>query len=132
MQIVRQRRPSMGLDMSPLIDCVFQLLIFFLLSSSFLTPMMQLSLPEAATRDENPAEEIVVSVDESGKILVNATPVALEHLREHLAPLVARSKHKAVTFRGDEKMKYEWFVKALDAARASGAAHVHIAHRGQP
>jgi biopolymer transport protein ExbD len=115
--------------MSPLIDCVFQLLIFFMLSSSFLTPVIQLTLPQATTSDPTEVQEITVTVDEHGTFHVNTLPVPLDQLREHLRPLIAQSKHKAVTFRGDEKMRYEWFVKALDAARASGASHIHIAHQ---
>jgi biopolymer transport protein ExbD len=128
-QIARQRRAPVGIDMSPLIDCVFQLLIFFMLSSSFLTPMVQLKLPQAGTHDVAESQEIQVTVDEAGTMFVNTQIVAPEHLRDELAPLLARSRHKVITFRGDEKMQYENFVRVLDAARAAGAVNVNIAHR---
>lgn len=129
MKIARQRRAVAGIDMSPLIDCVFQLLIFFMLSSSFLTPMVQLRLPKAATTDAPEMQEILVTINEAGNIYVNTRLVGSDQLQAELAPLLARSKSKVITFQGDEKMHYEWFVKVLDAARASGAANINIAHR---
>ncbi|MCS6849594.1 MAG: biopolymer transporter ExbD [Gemmataceae bacterium] len=129
MRIVRRRRPPIGIDMSPLIDCVFQLLIFFMLSSSLLTPTIPLSLPQAATGEPPDDQEVLVTVDDQGRFFVNTHPIDPAQLVERLKPLVARSKSKAVTFRGDEKMPYELFIRAIDAARASGAVHVNIAHR---
>lgn len=129
MQIARQKRTPPGIDMSPLIDCVFQLLIFFMLSSTFLTPMIQLSLPQAAPTDKPEVQEILLTVDEQGRCFVNTLPVPVDDLKTHLRPLIERSPHKVVTIRGDEQMRYQLFVKALEAARASGAAHINIAHR---
>jgi biopolymer transport protein ExbD len=129
MRITRQRRPPLGIDMSPLIDCVFQLLIFFMLSSSFLTPMIQLQLPQAATSDAAERQEILVTLDEKGDCFLNTRPVALDQLATELRPLLNQSKVKAVTLRGDERMRYESFIKALDAIRSAGAANVNIAHR---
>jgi biopolymer transport protein ExbD len=116
--------------MSPLIDCVFQLLIFFMLSSSLLTPMIQLSLPQARTADEVGPPDIIVAVDKNGTFHLNRKRVALEDLESELRPLVAQSRRKAVTFRGDARMPFELFLKAVDAARLSGALHVDVAHGG--
>jgi biopolymer transport protein ExbD len=131
--IARQRRARLGIDMSPLIDCVFQLLIFFMLSSNLLTPMIQLTLPQAATADETEPDEIIVAVDGNGSFYLNDRRIRVEELQAELQPLVLRSRHKVVTFRGDQKMPFELFIRAVDAARASGAVHINIAHRlGEP
>lgn len=129
MQISRQRRPPVGIDMSPLIDCVFQLLIFFMLSSSMLTPMIQLSLPKAASGAPADPTQIIVTVDETGAVFLNTQRVPIDRLQAELAPLLARSPQKVVTFRGDEKAQFQHFVRVLDAARSAGAANVHIAHQ---
>jgi len=118
-----------GIDMSPLIDCVFQLLIFFMLSSSMLTPMIQLTLPRAASGAPADPNQIIVTVNEAGTIFVNTQPVAPEQLQAELTPLLARAAQKVVTFRGDEKTHFQHFVRVLDAARAAGAVNVHIAHQ---
>jgi biopolymer transport protein ExbD len=129
MQIVRQRKAASLLDMTPMIDCVFQLLVFFMLSSSFLTPSLKLTLPQAERDAVAEQEELYVSIDAKGDVYVNHTKIALDRLTEHLKPLVLKSEKKIVTVRGDEAMRYEFFVKVLDAAEASGAAHVSVAHQ---
>jgi biopolymer transport protein ExbD len=119
----------MGIDMSPMIDCVFQLLIFFMLSSSFLTPAIHLALPNASVTDQTEAPEISVTVTALGEYYVNSEKVAANELEARLRPLIASSKTKIVTFRGDQNMRYQAFIDALDAARASGAVHLNIAHQ---
>jgi biopolymer transport protein ExbD len=129
MQIVRQRRGRVGIDMSPLIDCVFQLLIFFMLSSSLLTPVVPLTLPQAATGNPAEAPDVVVTVDAGGTFYVNGEPTGVDDLSDRLRPLLAGSVERVVTIRGDEQMAFRWFLRALDAARLAGAAHVNVAHR---
>ncbi len=85
MKIRRQRRPAPGIDMSPMIDCVFQLLIFFMLSSSMMTPMIRLTLPKSSQKERPEMAEIVVTVDREGAVLVNTTPVAMNELEAKLA-----------------------------------------------
>lgn len=128
MKFLRAKKPSQGLDLSPLIDCVFQLLIFFMLSSSFLAPSVRLSLPRAAAADPPAPEEIVVSIDAAGRVFLNARAVSLPDLAGALRPLLDASSRKTVTFKGDRDMPYRLFVEAVDAARRAGAANVRIAH----
>ena len=60
MEFIRPKRISLGLDMAPLIDIVFLLLIFFMLSSSFLNPALKLDLPQAVKHDTNEPQQVVV------------------------------------------------------------------------
>ncbi|QGJ68838.1 Biopolymer transporter ExbD [Planctomycetales bacterium 10988] len=129
MKITRSRKPSLQVDMSPLIDCVFQLLIFFMLSSTFLTPAISLTLPEAESGEADQNQEIMVTISEEGKIFVNKDPVELDTLEAHLREKLSQSTKQTITLRGDEKMPYEYFVRALDAAERSGAIHVNVAHQ---
>ncbi len=129
MPIRRIRRPKPLLDMTPMIDCVFQLLIFFMLSSSLVSPHIRLALPRAATNDQGISPEIVLTADDQGHFFINQEPVRFEELRDRLTPLLTKAKNKIVTFRGDKKLDYEIFVKSLDAARAAGAIHMNVAHQ---
>lgn len=132
MQVVRQKRVSMAMDMSPLIDCVFQLLIFFMLSSTFLTPAIGLSLPQASTEEAADPMELVVTITAAGELYLNKNRVSLESLTGELRLLLATSKHKVVTFRGDKDLRYELFVDALEAAKKAGAESFDIAHEVPP
>ena len=127
-QIPRQRRPSLSIELSPLIDCVFLLLIFFMLSSTMLAPAIDLDLPDAAMASEVQAPEVVVTVDRQGQVLLNARRLDPEELAEQLVPLVSASRRKVVTYRGDARSDHATFVRVLEAARKAGAKHVDVAH----
>jgi len=129
--IQRQRRPSVRMELSPLIDCIFQLLIFFMLSSTFLTPAIQLTLPSATAGTSQNELEIIITLSESGDVYLNKTPTSLIALESELKRLLEKSEKKSVTIRGDENMPYSAFLDALDITKRSGAIHVNVAHQAQ-
>ena len=128
MEFLRPKRPSLSLDMAPLIDIVFQLLIFFMLSSSFLNPALKLSLPKAQIHDSKVPEQIVVSIDQRGRVFVNRVEVQMATLKSQLEAKLARSVKPSVHIRGDQEMAYKYFVQVMDSARQAGATQVNIIH----
>jgi len=128
MEFLRPKRPSLSLDLAPLIDIVFLLLIFFMLSSSFLNPALQLSLPKAQVHDARIPEQIVVSIDQAGKVFVNRIQVQMADLRPHLERRISQDAKKSVHIRGDQEMAYKYFVQVMDTARQAGAKQVNIVH----
>ena len=70
----RRRRLTPHIDMTPLIDCVFTLLIVFMLAATFQSPLIQLNLPRAGTKDVAPAPEILVSVDDQSMYYGGSVP----------------------------------------------------------
>ena len=119
------------MELSPLIDCIFQLLIFFMLSSTFLTPAIQLTLPSATAGTSQNELEIIITLSESGDVYLNKTPTSLIALESELKRLLAKSEKKSVTIRGDKNMPYSAFLDALDITKRSGAIHVNVAHQAQ-
>ena len=127
--IQRQRRPSIRMELSPLIDCIFQLLIFFMLSSTFLTPAIQLTLPSATAGTSQNELEIIITLSKEGDVYLNNTKTSLISLKSELQRMLTESNHKSVTLRGDQNMPYSAFLDALDIAKRSGAVHVNVAHQ---
>jgi biopolymer transport protein ExbD len=128
----RPKRVSARLDMAPLIDVVFLLLIFFMLTSSFLQPSIPLALPKAATKtDEPPPAPVFVSVDTAGTVYLNQEPVNREGFAEALRVLLAGRDDRTVNFRGDRAMPYEIFVALMDEARQAGAVQFNIVHEAK-
>tara|TARA_B100000676_G_C17707513_1_gene644524 strand:+ start:348 stop:746 length:399 start_codon:yes stop_codon:yes gene_type:complete len=127
--IERQRRPSIRMELSPLIDCIFQLLIFFMLSSTFLTPAIQLTLPSATAGTSQNDLEIIITLNKDGDIYLNNTQTSLISLQAELQQMLTETEHKSVTIRGDQDMPYSAFLDALDIAKRSGAVHVNVAHQ---
>lgn len=115
--------------MTPLIDCIFTLMIVIMLVASFQSlSQVQLTLPEASTQDDKNEPEIVINVDARGNYFLNQERIEAGQLEGLLKPQIARSKQRIVTFCGDKQIPYDWFVRVVDAARASGAVHIDIVH----
>ena len=128
LQIPRRRRKPVSIDMSPLIDCIFQLLIFFMLSSTFLTPAIKLTLPTAAAVDNAPDQFLMVTLGADDETYVNKDRVDPAQLRQRLSERLATHKDKVVTIRGHESVPLGRFVHALESAKQAGASNVNVAH----
>jgi biopolymer transport protein ExbD len=130
MQILRQRKPSIRMEISPLIDCVFLLLIFFMLSSTFLAPKIRLQLPAAGLPpDSSENTPILLTIDAAGDVFLNQEPLSWDHVPLRLQTLVEATERKEITVRCDETASHKFFMQALDAAKSSGAQHVHVAYQ---
>lgn len=128
MQFSRQTKPHITLSIAPLVDIVFLLLIFFLLSSSYIQPSIKLNLPESKNQAIAKKQEIVVTVDETGTIYLNREPVVINELSRRLSHLMETSRREII-FRGDRTITYDLFVHIMDIAKRAGAENIHISHQ---
>lgn len=124
----RPRRSRLTLDMAPLIDVVFLLLVFFILTSSFLPPALPLDLPGSGNEETAPAEPVVVSLDASGTIAVNGEVIAREAFRQRISQALEENANAAVHFRGDRSAEYGWFLQLMDESKQAGATRLHLVH----
>jgi len=127
--IQRQRRPGLRMELSPLIDCIFQLLIFFMLSSTFLTPSIKLTLPTAEAGSVSVVDKIMITLSSDDTIYINKQQVTFETLGPEIRRLLQDSDEKIITIRGDSDINFSAFVRALDIAKKNGAVNVNIAHQ---
>lgn len=127
--IQRQRRPGLRMELSPLIDCIFQLLIFFMLSSTFLAPSIKLTLPTAEAGSVSAIDKIMVTLSSDDTIYLNKQQVTFETLGPEIRRLLKDSDEKVITIRGDSNINFSTFVRALDIAKNNGAVNVNIAHQ---
>jgi len=128
MQFEGVRRSGQAPNLTPLIDIVFLLLIFFMLTAHFVKDEgLPIELPEAVSaislEEQQPLE---IEVLTSGQIRIAGQAVALESLAEYLAPMLASRDEKRVVIRGDATASLGDSVKVIDAARKAGAAGVDI------
>ena len=122
---------DMGLNLTPMIDVVFLLLIFFMLATTFLDPerAVELDLPPTEHAGEEPVatDEIVVNVLEDGSLLLHGQAVSPEELLRSLKQAAARNAQTAVTIRGDRGAAYEHVVQVLDLCHAAGLRNLGLA-----
>ncbi len=129
--IRRQRRPALQMELSPLIDCIFLLLVFFMLTSSFSAPALRLQLPKIDGTGRRPNNVVNVTIAASGELYLNRQAVVIEELPRQLRTLLKGQPQPIVTIRGDQKLNYDRFVAVLNAVRSSGATAINIAYAPQ-
>lgn len=134
MKLPARRRVATLLDLTPMIDCVFLLLIFFVLASSFQRdPALPLSLPRAAHAAPADRPAVAVTLDDKGGLWLRDQPLALPALGAALASLAAREGPiEQLVVRADAGARADAIVAVLDAARAAGVAHVALAAQPPP
>ncbi|MCW8917711.1 MAG: biopolymer transporter ExbD [Gammaproteobacteria bacterium] len=128
MQFEGRRRSTQAPNLTPLIDIVFLLLVFFMLTSHFVQEQsLNIELPVADSGDavgEDSRLEVVIAKD--GRLLINDHFVADEALLEVLRTALAGQGDKQVRIRGDRTSPLGRSVTVLDAARRAGASGVDI------
>ena len=134
MKFRRQQREELGVNLTPLIDVVFLLLIFFMVSTTF-TRETQLSidLPEAEGQARDAVQEqIEILVDESGQFRVNGEALVDQRMRTLQAAIYKISAGDTtlpMTISADSQTAHEDVVKAMDAAGQMGFVHLSITTR---
>ncbi|MEX1026069.1 MAG: biopolymer transporter ExbD [Planctomycetota bacterium] len=120
-------------DLTPLIDVVFQLLIFFLLATTFADPEreLELELPTAESGerlDEEP-EELVLEVLEDGSVHYGRQKLSPGQLAALLEDAAARNPATSITIRGHRGARHEAIVAVLDACGVAGLSRLAIGTR---
>jgi len=116
------------IDLAPLIDCVFILLIFFLVTATFVRDTgVDVHRPQATvTRNVEPTA-MRVSVTASGDIYTEGRSVSLEELRTQVRDFVAREHKQAVIVIPDTELPSGRLIEVMDTARQAGATDVVVA-----
>ena len=122
-----------AINLVPLINIVFLLLIFFMLSSTLVTPdRFDVALPESTRGRATESRPIVVLIDAAGRVAVNNRPVSLSELEPALARFVEAEPRAELVVRADAAATTADVVNVLRRARAAGLERVALATRGAP
>jgi biopolymer transport protein ExbD len=120
----RHSESSASIDLTPIIDMVFLLLIFFLVATTFhqTEREMQIALPYASSAGPISAalREIIINVNDEGRIIVNGAFMSAEELATLIARAVGDNPEQKVTVRGDRGTAYGNVVQVLDICKNAG------------
>ncbi len=125
-----RRRPPLVLELTPLIDVVFLLLIFFMVSTTFVNEPagLQVELPRSENRDVIPeGSDVSVHLSADGRVFVEDEAVAAEELRQRLAEVAREDPATMVVLRADESLEHGRVVQVMDLARDLGLRNFAIA-----
>ena len=116
------KRIRVHLDIAPLIDIVFLLLIFFMLTANFIMqPAIKIKLPAAKTARTCEEGEIIVFITEDNRIFLNKNELAVGDLKNALKDKMEKMEKREVILKADEKINLGLAVNVMDIARDAGA-----------
>lgn len=121
------------MDVTPLIDIIFQLVLFFMVSTTFVTaPGLEVDLPRSSSdtvlRD---TEDVSVLVGEDGSVFVDDVAVDLKGLNAALERVAATDVNTLVLLKADRSVSHGRVVAIMDAARSKGLTRLAIATEGE-
>jgi biopolymer transport protein ExbD len=125
----RARRSPASLDITPLVDCIFQLLIFFLLTWSFITtPNLGVELPRAsATPQSGQQRDLIVVVTRAGELELNGRKLAAGGLRAALLEAYRERPTARVLIQADRLAHHGEVVTVMDLAKSAGFRRLGVA-----
>lgn len=133
MKFKRRLKPTATVELVPMIDVVFQLVVFFMVSSTFiLTPGISLTLPESSTAEPVVMGKLVVTIVSEEEIFLNKEEYTLDDLDEALEDISESGNGAAVrtvVVEGDRGVSYSLMVKVLDTLRRGGFEGVNLRMR---
>ncbi|HBY87926.1 MAG TPA: biopolymer transporter ExbD [Colwellia sp.] len=115
------------IDMTPMLDVVFILLIFFIVTASFVKEAgIDVNRPEAATAVKKERANILVAISDKGDIWINKRKVDIRSVQANIERLKAENPQGTVVIQADKKSTTDTLIKVMDSARAAGVYDVSI------
>jgi biopolymer transport protein ExbD len=127
-RVVLEEEEESEVNLTPMLDVVFIMLIFFIVTASFVKEAgIEISRPSASTAERKERGNILVAITDSGQIWINRRQVGHRALRANIERMHAENPHGAVVIQADKKSTNDLLVQVMDAARLAGVKSVSIA-----
>lgn len=130
MLVHRKRRPryAVQVPLTSLIDIVFLLLVYFLLTTNFMVDEgIDIKLPQAEASRPQTQSEITIYVDGEGRAFLEKTEVSLDELFKRLQQQIGAEADRLVVIRAERSVVLNKAVKVMDVAKAAGAGRLCLA-----
>jgi biopolymer transport protein ExbD len=130
MEFVGRKKVVTSMNIAPLIDVVFLLLIFFMLSSHFVTePGIKITLPVSVTATVHREKETAVFIAEDNTLYLDGKQVDMDDFASKLKDKVAQAEKKTVIIKADKKVDLGLAVQVMDIAKQAEASGLIISTR---
>ncbi len=128
MAIVTTRKPMIAFSTIGLTDIVLLLLIFFLLTSSFVVqPGIKIKLPKAASGETDESDKIFLTITENERLFLNQRQISHSDLATELKNLLQQDSNRVVVIRADQDLSLSATIRVVDTAKLAGAERFIIA-----
>jgi biopolymer transport protein ExbD len=126
--MLQEQEEAEEINMTPMLDVVFILLIFFIVTASFVKEAgIEVNRPEAATAVKKERANILVAISDKGEIWINKRRVDVRTVQANIERLKAENPQGTVVIQADKKATTDTLIKVMDSARAAGVYDVSIA-----
>lgn len=122
MQFERRKRVPIHTNMAPLVDVVFILLLFFMVTSHIsLEPSIHVKLPQSKTSQHREPNEIVLSISREGQVFIGEKKIEIEEIRSAIQKELQGANEKSIKIRADKGVSVGTLIRVVDEVRLSGA-----------
>lgn len=122
-----------ALDLTPMLDVVFLLLIFFMLTSIFAKPMLPVDLPRADSANPVPEKEVAIVIRADGALFFDGEAMVLADLKAAMEARFAKGGGaKDVSLHADQGVPFGRVVEVMDLAKQAGAAALSVVTENKP
>jgi len=129
----KRRKGMLKLDATPMTDVIFLLLIFFMISSSFMVQTgIKVNLPRSLSRDMQTDDKVVLSISADGSMYLNKEIIKPGMLEDELRTVFLQRDDKTLIVRADESVRHGLVVSVMDTARQNGVERLSIATELKP
>ena len=128
----RRLKPVASVDLIPMIDVIFQLVVFFMVSSTFIiTPGISLELPDSSTAEPVVITNLIVTIVSDDELYLNDEHSSVSMLGEQLGSFSQSSSEdiQNVVIEGDRRASYSLMVEVLDILRENGFTGINLRMR---
>ncbi|MCU0644715.1 MAG: biopolymer transporter ExbD [bacterium] len=128
MQLHEKKRHKVIINITSLIDVLFLLLIFFMISSTFVEqPGMKLELPESKSAITEKIKDLVLQINADGTMTLNDETISLENLADMFKQILPKLEEKSLVLKADKTVPHGTVVKVMDMAKLGGLEKLIIA-----
>ena len=129
MRIQRRSIKKARIEIIPMIDTIFFLLVFFMISTLSMTQFkgMPVNLPKAASGQQPPAESAAITIDKDGRLFLNQQAIDKAALGGALSQQLAKNAEMLVVINADDGVQHGQVVEVMDIARGANVAKMAIA-----
>ena len=129
MRVPRHEQPKARIEIIPMIDVIFFLLVFFMVSTLSMTINrgIPVNLPTAANSQKELRENLNLTLTQEGTIFLNKEPITLQDLGPRVKTALAAEPELMVILNADGDVRHQSVVEAMDELRMAGAARLAIA-----
>ncbi|MCU4674987.1 biopolymer transporter ExbD [Catenovulum sp. 2E275] len=124
----RREEEDAAIDMTPMLDIVFIMLIFFIVTTSFVKEAgIEVIKPEANQAEAKPKANIFIAISNNGDIWMDKRMVDVERVQANLEKMLAEQATDTVIIQADEEAKHGRVVKVMDQIKAAGIDKIVVA-----